>query len=151
MAGALVRDHGEEAIRAQMEHLDWRVEKTPGQVADPAAWLVAAIRDGHAPPRGFVSKAERRAHEEARRARERQEAEGRRRQREEVDTYLGRLTPAGRAALEPEVLAGAGPEARRTYKEAAPARFRAAVLLGLVREHVAEMLSQETTPVGDLA
>jgi hypothetical protein len=54
-----------------------------------------------------------------------------------VDAYLGRLTPAERAALEAEALTQAGPEARRAYEETTPARFRAAVLLGLVREHVA--------------
>jgi hypothetical protein len=68
--------------------------------------------------------------------------------REEVDAYLGRLTPAERAALEAETLERAGPEARRTYEEAAPARFRAAMLLGLVREQVARELLQEATPAG---
>jgi hypothetical protein len=127
-------------------------EKKPGNVADPAAWLVAAIRDGHAAPEGFVSKAERRRREEARQAREREEAEQRRRQqeqdardwalREEVDAHLGRLTPAERRALEAEALDRAGPEARQTYEEAAPARFRAAVLLDVAREHVARELSR---------
>jgi hypothetical protein len=157
MAGALVRDHGEEQVRAQLEHLDWLAEKKPGKVADPAAWLVAAIRDGHAAPRGFVSKAERRAREEARQARERKEAEDRRRRREqtareralreEVDAYLGRLTAAERAALEAEALAQAGPEARRAL-EAAPPRFRTAMRLGLVREHVARELSREVVAPG---
>src|SRR5262245_33067600 len=50
MAGELVREYGEERIRAQLEHLDWRLEMKPGKVADPAAWLVAAIRNGHAAP-----------------------------------------------------------------------------------------------------
>ena len=155
MAGALVRDHGEEAIRAQLEHLDWLAEKKPGKVADPAAWLVAAIRDGHAPPRGFVSKAERRAREEARRAKERQEAEDRRRRREEaarersaleeVDAYLGRLTAAERSAVEAEALSRAEPETRRAL-EASPPRLRAAMRLGLVREHVARELSRGAAP-----
>jgi hypothetical protein len=157
MAGNLVRDHGEEEIRAQIEHLDWLVETKPGKVADPAAWLVAAIRDGHAAPKGFVSKAERRRREEARQAREREKAEGRRREREQeardratreaVDGYLQRLTPAERKALEAEVLARAAPEARQGYDEA-PARYRAALLLGLVREHVAEGLSRGAIPAG---
>lgn len=151
MAAALVREHGAEAVRAQVEHLDWLAEKKPGKIADPAAWLVAAIRGGHAAPRGFVGRAEREAREEARRAKERAEAEARRRRREDeardrtsraaVDAYLGRLTPAERGALEAEALAGADPEARRVYEEAAPARLRAAVLLGLVREQVARVLS----------
>jgi hypothetical protein len=153
VASDLVREHDEEKIRAQLEHLDWLAEKKPGKIADSAAWLVAAIRDGHAPPKGFVSKAERQRREEARRARERQEAEDRRRRREEaareravrevVDAYLGRLTPAERAALEAEVLNRAGPEARRTCEEGAPPRFRAAVLLGLVQEHVARELARD--------
>ena len=145
MASHLVRDHGEEEIRAQIEHLDWLVETKPGKVADPAAWLVAAIRNGHAAPKGFTSKAERQRREETRQAREREKIEGCRRQREqeardratreEVDAHLKRLTPAERKALEAAALARAGPEARQGYEEA-PARLRAAMLLGLLREHV---------------
>jgi hypothetical protein len=156
MAGELVRDHGEEKIRAQIEQLDWLVETKPKKVADPAAWLVAAIRNGHAAPKGFVSKAERQRREAERRAQEREEAEQRRREREQaardqtrrqaVDAYLQRLTPAERNALEAEALAGAGPEARQSYEEAAPARFRASVLLGLVREHVAQELLRDAVP-----
>jgi hypothetical protein len=150
MAGELVRDHGEEKIRAQLEQLDWRLETKPGKVADPAAWLVAAIRNGHAAPKGFVSKAERQRRAEARQAQERAQVEQRRREREQeardqaerqaVDAYLQRLTSAERTALEAEALAQAGPEARQSYEEAAPARLRASMLLGLVREHVAQEL-----------
>jgi hypothetical protein len=149
MAADLVREHGEEEIRAQMEQLDWLVETKPKKVADPAAWLVSAIRNGHAAPKGFVSKAKRQRREEARQAQEREKAEGRRRQREqaardrailgEVDAYLKRLTPAERTALEAAALARAVPEARQGYEEA-PARLRGTLLLGLVREHVAQEL-----------
>ena len=62
--------------------------------------------------------------------------------------YLQRLTPAERKALEAEALARAGPEARQSYEEAAPARFRASVLLGLVREHVAQELGRGAIPAG---
>ena len=156
MAGELVRDHGEEKIRAQIEQLDWLVETRPKKVADPAAWLVAAIRNGHAAPKGFVPKAERERREAERRAQEREQAEQRRREREQavrdqaqqqaVDAYLQRLTPAERKAVEAEVLARAGPEARQNYEQAAPARFRAIVLLGLMREHVAQELLREAIP-----
>ena len=155
MAGALVRDHGEETIRAQIEQLDWLVETKPKKVADPAAWLVAAIRNGHAAPKGFVPKAERQRREEARRAQERAQAEQQRRDREQsardrvqrqaVDAYLARLTPAERKAVEAEALARAEPEARQSYEEA-PARLRGAVLLLLVREHVAQELSRGAIP-----
>jgi len=151
MAGELVREHGEEAIRLQIDILDGLPEKKRAKIADPAAYLVTAVRNGHAAPKGFISRAERQAREEARRARERQEAEDRRRRqeeeareravREEVDAYLGRLTAAERAALEAEALARTDPEARRACEEAVPARLRAALRLGLVREHVARELS----------
>ena len=157
MAGDLVRDHGEEEIRAQVEQLDWLVETKPKKVADPAAWLVAAIRNGHAAPKGFVSKAERQRREEARQAQERAKADDRRRQREQeardraqqraVDAYLERLTPAERKVLEAEALSRAEPEARQGYEEA-PARLRATMLLGLVRERVARELGRESIPAG---
>jgi hypothetical protein len=153
MAGELVRDHGAETIRAQLEQLDWRLETKPGKVADPAAWLVAAIRNGHAAPKGYVPKAERQRRAEARQARERAKGEQRRREREqaareralceEVDAYLQRLTPAERKALEAEALAQASPEARQGYEQAAPARLRATMLLGLVHEHVARELLRD--------
>jgi hypothetical protein len=157
IAGDLVREHGEEEIRAQMEQLDWLVETKPKKVADPAAWLVSAIRNGHAAPKGFVSRAERQRREEARQAQEREKAEQHRRQREqeardrailgEVDAYLKRLTPAGRKALEAEVLAAADHEARRGYEEA-PSRLRPTMLLVLVREHVARELGRGAIPAG---
>jgi hypothetical protein len=94
-----------EQIRTQVEQLDWLTETKPGKVADPAAWLVAAIRGDHAAPKGFVSKAERQRREEARQAQEREKVEQHRRQREqeardratreEVDAYLKRLTWSG--------------------------------------------------------
>ena len=119
VAGALVRDHGEEAIRAQIEHLDWLAEKKPGKIADPAAWLVAAIRGSHAPPRGFVPKAERQRREEARQAQEREKAEARRRERAEaarekaerqaIDAYWSALMPGQQAELDAAATAQADP------------------------------------------
>jgi hypothetical protein len=126
---------------------------------NPAGYLCDSIRKDYAVPKGFVGRAERQAREEARQARERQEAEDGRRRREEaareralrekVDAYIKRLTPAERKALEAEALAHAGPEARRACEGAGPARFRATVLLGLVREHVVRGLSRGATPAGD--
>jgi hypothetical protein len=150
MAGELVRAHGEEAIRLQIDILDGLPEKKRSKINDPAAYLVTAIRNGHAVPKGFVSRAERQAREETRRVKEQEEAEDRRRQREqqareralreEVDASIKRLTPAEREALEAEALAGAGPEVRQACEEASPARLSAAMRLGLVREHVARKL-----------
>jgi hypothetical protein len=63
-----------------------------------------------------------------------------------VDAYIKRLTPTEREALEAEALAQADPEARRACEETGPARFRATVLLGLVREHVARELARRADP-----
>jgi hypothetical protein len=58
-------------------------------------------------------------------------------------------TPTPPEALEAAALAQADPEARRACEEAGPARFRATVLLSLVREHVARGLAPAAVPVGD--
>jgi hypothetical protein len=159
VAAELVRRHPAETICAKIDVFDWMAGKQDKRLArSPAGYLVKSITDDYAPPKGYVGRAERQAREEARQARERQEAEDHRRRRgqaareravrKEVDAYIGRLTPAEREALEAKALAQAGPEARRTYEEAAPARFRSAVLLGLVREHVGRELSRGVIPAG---
>ena len=117
-----------------------------------------SITDDYVAPKGFESQAVRQARADAKRQADQQAAEQRRRQHEQeardqaerqaVDAYLQRLTPAERNALEAEALAQASPEARRSYEEAAPARFRASVLLGLVREHVARELARGTNLAG---
>lgn len=82
-ATELVREHAEEKIRAQIERLDWIAEKKPAKVDDPPAYLVGAIRNDYAPPKGFVSKADRQRRQEAKQAKERQAAEDRRRKQQE--------------------------------------------------------------------
>ena len=83
VAADLVRGHDAEKIRAQIEHLDWLAEKKPEKITDPAAWLVSAIKTGHAAPKGFISKDERQRQQEAKQERERLAVEDRRRKREE--------------------------------------------------------------------
>jgi hypothetical protein len=53
------------------------------------------------------------------------------------------MTLAERKALEAAVLAAADSEARQGYEQA-PARLRATLLLGLVREHVTRELSSSS-------
>ncbi len=119
MAADLVREHGEEDIRLQIDILDGLPEKRRGKIADPAAYLVTAIRNGHSVPKGHVGRAERQAREEARQARERQEAEARRRERAEaareraerqaIDAYWSALTPEQQAELDAAATAQADP------------------------------------------
>jgi hypothetical protein len=137
---------------------DWLMEKQDKRVArSPAGYLVKSITNDYATPKGFESKAARQARAEAKRQADQEAVEGRRRQREqeardraireEVDAYIKGLTPAEREALEAEALARAAPEARQGY-EGAPARYRAVLLLGLLREHVARELGREADPAG---
>jgi hypothetical protein len=121
VAAALMRDHGEEKVRAQGEILDWYLAKKPGKVADPAAWLVAAIQSptGHAAPKGFVPKAERERQAEAKRQSAARAAEERRRKREQdaveeaeakrAAAYWASLTAAGRAEVDAASMAAADP------------------------------------------
>jgi hypothetical protein len=152
-AAELVERHPAETIGAKIDVFDWMAGKQDKRLArSPAGYLVKSITDDYAPPRSYVGREERQAREEARQARERQGAEDRRRRqeqatreralREKVDAYIERLTPAERQALEAEALAHADSEARRACEEAGPARLRAALRLGLLREHAARELSR---------
>jgi hypothetical protein len=126
IARGLRAEYGEETIRTQIEYLDWLAEKKPEQITDPAAYLVAAIKNGHAAPKDFVSRAERQRREEARQARQREAAEHRRRQqeaeaqelakRQAATAYWATLTPPQQAALNAAVLAHASEESRQTYE-----------------------------------
>ncbi len=119
-AAELVRHHPEEKIRAQVERLDWLLEKSPEKVEDPAAYLVGAIRNDYAAPKGFVSQAERERRAEAKRNRERKALEAKRkrqtqagREREEnrlIDAYWQALSPDDQAALDDVARAEADPE-----------------------------------------
>jgi hypothetical protein len=121
VAAALVRDHGEEKVRAQGEILDWYLANKPGKVADPAAWLVSAIKSptGHAAPKGFVSRAERERQAEAKRQAADRAAEERRRKRAEAAeeeaerkraaAYWASLTPEERAEVDAASIAAADP------------------------------------------
>jgi hypothetical protein len=156
-AADLVGQYPAEAIEAKLEVFDWLTEKQDRRVArSPAGYLVKSITDDYAAPKGFESRAARQARSEAKRQAEREAAEGRRREQEReardrarrqaVDAYLQGLIPAERQALEAQVLAAADPEARQDYEEAAPARIRAILLRGLVREHVARELGRGAIP-----
>lgn len=82
-AAELVREYTEEQIRAQIERLEWLEEKKPEKVDDPAAYLVGAIKNDYAAPKGFVSAAERQRRAEAKRQKEQEATQARRREQGE--------------------------------------------------------------------
>ena len=121
VASELVAGYPEERIRAQMERLDWLTEKKPEKIDDPAAYLVGAIKNDYAAPKGFVSAAERQRRLEAKQAKAREAGEERRRQQEEaarekaeqqaVDAYWSSLSKEEQEALQAKADADADPEA----------------------------------------
>lgn len=125
-AAELVRQHGEEKIQAQIERVDWLLEKKPGKINEPGGYLVEAIKNDYAAPKGFVSAAERQRRAEARLAKDRQAAEERRRQHEQeagdqerrrrADAHWQSLTPQQLADLDEAAFADAGDAARQTYE-----------------------------------
>jgi hypothetical protein len=150
VARQLATSFPEEAIRLQLEILDWLTEKKPEKITEPAAYLVSAIKNGHATPKGFVSRAERERRAEAKRAKEQQAAEDRRRKqqndaqadadRKAADAYLKTLGPAERSQLEAKALAAASEETRASYQDAGMARYRDTLMLGMVRDYLGPIL-----------
>jgi hypothetical protein len=155
IAVELVRQYPER-IEAQLEILDWLTEKKPEKITEPAAYLVSAIKNGHATPKGFVSRAERERRAEAKRAKEQQAAEDRRRKqqnaaqadadRKAADAYLKTLGKAERSQLEAKALAAASEETRASYQDAGMARYRDTLMLGMVRDYLGPILrTQQAT------
>lgn len=149
-AEALVKEHPEEMIAEKVEIFDWKLAaRAKGMEKNPSGWLIKAIEDGYPAPKGFESRATRAARQaaevEAEEADRRRREETRRRDRgrRAVDDYLARLDPARRAALEAEVLAAASETARSDYEALGSVRLRKALLLSMLRDHVAELLSRE--------
>lgn len=140
----LVRDFPEPLIKKQIEQLAWQIERKGRKApADPAAYLVDAIRKDYASPQGFESKADRDKREEAKRERERLEAAAVRRKREaraaeqeqktRIDAYLKGLSPTVLATLDQEALVQASPEQRVALAEASEGPIKRAHLR-LIRE-----------------
>ena len=154
IAADLVRDHDAEVIRQQIEILDWRLTgKKADKIDDPAAWLVSAIKNPHAVPKGFESAAQRERNAAAIQQRQQAEADELRRKRladaqeqadrTAFDRYVKQLSKADRAALEAKALAAANLESRTAYDDPAMGRFRDTLLLGMLREYLRPILRQK--------
>lgn len=120
IADQLVTEYDEARIRLQMDILDAMPAKKRGRIDDPAAWLVTAIRNDHAAPKGYVPKAERERQAEAKRQKEQQAAEERHRKQEQqarekaerqaILGYWESLNPEQQAAHDAEAIAQADAE-----------------------------------------
>jgi hypothetical protein len=128
-AAELVKSYPEERIRKQLEQLEWQREKKSRKApADPAGYLVDAIRKDYAAPKGFESKADRAKREEAKREEERKAAVAARRKREaeavaegqraQIASYLEGLDAEALKRFEGEAIAAGRPELVRMYEQA---------------------------------
>ena len=146
----LVKSFEAQRIDAQLEHLAWFLETKPKKIADPAAWLVSAIKADHAAPKGFVSVAEKARRAASKQAeQDRHEAErqskllaerNERRLLDQVKTFRERLTPKEAAQLEADAIAQASDDVRTSLEEPALARFRSTQVEGIIRSHVRMLL-----------
>jgi hypothetical protein len=119
VAKELVANHSEAKIQFQIECLDWQLDKHPNKIVEPAAYLKEAIENDYAAPKKFVSKLEQERRDDAKKARERQEAETRRQKlakeaaelvKHKRDTaYWESLTPAEQGVLQAKADAVADP------------------------------------------
>jgi len=126
VAQELVRDYPGDKIITQIERVDWLIEKKPEKIAEPAAYLVQAIKNDYAAPKGFVSKAERQRRQEAKQAKEREAAEERLRHqqeqereqaaRQQADHYWESLSTEEQSRLQAQALANADDTVRDTYE-----------------------------------
>jgi hypothetical protein len=150
IGGQLVAEYDEDKIRHQVEILDWMIAKKPGKISDPAAWLVIAIKNGHATPKGFVSKAVRQQQEEAKQAKERQAAEDRRRRQEAdaqqkqekalVAAYWSNLSKEQQASHDAAAIAQADAEDLKLIE---PGPFKK-MGMGIIRDkHIRRLLLAE--------
>jgi hypothetical protein len=145
----LVKQHPAAAIEAKLEIFDWLTEKKDKRLArSPAGWLVKAIEDDYAAPRGFESRADRERKARDGQQRRRQADEERRRrsevdarvraEAEAIDRYWAALTPQQQAELDKAARALADPET--LAKETGPLKRmgttirRRAYIRGLLHE-----------------
>lgn len=138
IAAALLREHGEDVIRQQMDIFDAMPAKKREKIDDPAAWLVTAIRNGHAAPKGYIPAAERKRREEERQAKEREDAEKHRQEREEaarqkaekqaIAAYWDSLTPAQQKAHDADAIAQADAEERKLIEPGPMKRIGMSIL-----------------------
>jgi hypothetical protein len=157
----LIRLHAAERIQQKLEIFDWMTERKDKRIGkSPAGWLVKAIEDDYAVPKGFESKANRQGREEARRERDRQATEEAQRRRahqkrqaeeaEAVDVYIARLAPEERAILEAEAIASSPEDVRQNLEDTKLALLRNSLQKMCLRTYVAEKIKKESlAPLDD--
>lgn len=143
IAGELVRDFGEDNVRLQLDILDGMPAKKRDKIDDPAAWLVMAIRNGHAAPKNFKSKAQREQEAEAKRQQEQADAEKTRLEQQKaarirqenqaISAFWKALTAEQQAEHDAAAIAQADAEELRLIEPGMPEIQK--IAMGIVRDN----------------
>jgi hypothetical protein len=144
-AADLVQQYQADAIERQIEILDWLMEKKPAKVSEPGAYLVSAIKTGHAAPKGFKTKAQRQADAEAARQAHQNAIEATRialqqkasetAARDEAETRIKQLSPEDRAALQAMLLAQADEPTRQMFEHPPTPTFADSMMNRMMLDH----------------
>ena len=130
-AAEIVSAHSAELIQVKIDVFDWLIEKRDKRVGkNPAGYLVKSIEDDYAPPKGFISRADRRQTELTQVAKEREAVEERRKKQDQeakdlaertaIDAYWDSLSPEQQAEL--DALSKAAADPQTIVLEAGPLR-----------------------------
>jgi hypothetical protein len=150
-AADLVRKYPAEAIQLKIDVFDWLMDRQDRRVAkSPEGYLVKSICDGYKTPKGFVSKAELQRQAEAKRQKELDAAEARRREKEQaarekaekkaIIAYYEALTPEQKAAHDTAAIAQADAEERKLIEPGPMKRIG----MGILRDkHTRQLLRDQ--------
>jgi hypothetical protein len=153
LAGKFVAVHPAEYIEQKIDYLDFTLATE--SIKNPGGWLRKAIEEDYGPPPGYLPRAERERQAEASQQAELKSADDRRQKqkaealekamRDAANAYIQRLAPDEREALESEALARADAQTQQNIDDPAMKRFRDTLMLGLLREHVQQLLTNRET------
>jgi hypothetical protein len=155
-AAELALSHPADRIGPKFEVFDWLVERKDKRVSkNPAGYLAESIRKDYAPPRGFLSGAERSRRQAELEEQRRKVDEAKRRAAEEqrareaaerarIDAYWAKLDDAGRERVTREALAASPlPFAARRHRAPRDAKPSDAYLRMILDAHVLRLIEAE--------
>ena len=149
-ANELVAGFTTELIASKLEVFDWlKQQKDNGLAKNPAGFLVSSIRDGYAPPLGFVSIAEQDQRKASKLAQQQAETDARRRKHQDdakeraltakVAAHRKALDAEQLAQLEAEAIAQASEAMRQNLDDPTMQLFRDTLVTRITNEHIARL------------
>ena len=152
-ARELVTRHSGERIEFQIECVEWLLDKHPEKIDEPAAYLFSAIEKDYAPPKRFVTKAERQRRAAEKQAREHKLAEDKRIAQEHddrvkaerlaVNAYRQALTAEQLSQIEADAVAHADEASRTSLATTTDRQIRQFQINVITDMHITRLLQQQ--------